>query len=292
MTDMVSASKTASRIGEKLVEILDVFDLSFFMAGVVAVGALLAVLLPSPGPFLEHVGLAVFGVVLGCYILGLVCFAVGRWIRSTAIISQLLQAERSSDLILMALKQQALVPAETPASRPMPRPAPSSAPSSAAPASPEPPYLMLERYFGCPSEQARDPENGSARLALYTRMWVHVRSYPELTESFSLLKRYWILAASYDGIAVATLLWLLPVWSSTTEWPPGLLPYGPPLASLGLVVASLFCWHRAIQYKHYQIEELVATVAHWLTLVGRPVLAEVEAGVAGRGAAATGDDAA
>jgi hypothetical protein len=42
--------------------------------------------------------------------------------------------------------------------------------------------------------------------------------------------------------------------------------------TLAIVGACIACWDRAREYKRYQIEEMVATVAHWLCLVGRPVL--------------------
>ena len=42
--------------------------------------------------------------------------------------------------------------------------------------------------------------------------------------------------------------------------------------TLAIGGACFACWHRALEYKRYQIEEMVATVAHWICLVGNPVL--------------------
>ncbi len=240
-----TSSRAASKLGEKLVEILDIFDLSFFMSGVVAASALLVYIKPPEDLLFRHTGVTIFGLVLSSYVLGLVCFAIGRWIRGSSFVNRMLQTVPSHVLFHAALEQQALVGEHDDA---------------------------LRRYFG----HSTDVTDPGARMAAYTRMWVHVRSFPELSESFALLKRYWILAASYDGVAIALLLWLIPVWTGLVGGPGE--PFWPVIWTLALPIASLFCWHRAIQYKHYQIEELVATTAHWLTLVGRPVLADLEAG--------------
>ena len=239
---MSDVGDAAARIGDKLSELLDVFDLSFFMSGALSMGAIL-MMLPEgvPNPLFvtkqdeQLPGTAVFALVLGSYVLGLFCFAVGRPFRGRALglYRWLRRQEERTDTSLMrdSLAAQGLERSEE-----------------------------LARYFGFDAERPGDPYT-----ALYTRMWVHVRTYVRLRESFSLLKRYWMLSAAYDGIAVAALLWLVPVWIG----PFGLaLPYQG-ASSLGIVLVSLACWHRAQLYKRYQVEEVVATVAHWVGLVGR-----------------------
>lgn len=233
---MSGLGDAASKIGEKVVEILDIFDLSFFISGAVVMAALLQLFGPLEKALDELEGAGVFGLVLGSYVLGLVCFAVGRPVRTA------LERRRTPDheLFHRALVQQGL-------------------------AEPGGPGDALRRHFGHGAE-VRDP---GVRMSMYTRMWAHVRCYPELQQSFSLLNRYWVLSASYDGLAVAALVWLLPVWQravhvqTTTE----LVWAG--LWTVLIAVALLACWHRAREYKRYQIEEIVATVAHWLSLVGR-----------------------
>lgn len=267
MSDLGDA---AARIGDKITELLDVFDLSFFMSGSLTTAAILLMLPPSvPNPLRgdQVSGAAIFGLVLGSYVLGLLCFSLGRPLRGRiglplyALVKRGLgsvwrrktkeaedQTRRNTvpfvehELILGALQAQGLREPE------------------------------LRRYFAFPAPGMEQDHRG-ALMALYTRMWVHVRSYSSLSESFALLKRYWMLSAAYDGIAIAALLWLLPIWTVLDD--NGVV--SPWVLTVAVLLAAFSCWHRAQQYKNYQIEELVATVAHWLSLLGRKDL-EVGAG--------------
>jgi hypothetical protein len=235
---MSGLGDAASKIGEKVVEILDIFDLSFFISGAVVMAALLQFFGPITEALDQLQGAGVFGLVLGSYVLGLVCFAVGRPVRT------LLERKRARrpdhELFHQALVQQGLGTAG--------------------------PDEALRRYFGHGVE-AQEP---AVRMAMYTRMWAHVRSYPELQQSFSLLNRYWVLSASYDGLAIAALVWLLPVWQKAwqLQWSQAGIGWAV-LWTLAILAALAACWHRSREYKRYQIEEIVATVAHWLCLVGR-----------------------
>jgi len=261
---MADLGDAAARIGDKLSELLDVFDLSFFMSGALAMGAVLMMLpedVPNPlfatTPDEQLPGTAVFALVLGSYVLGLFCFAMGRPLRGRALWLYRLvrrQKERSDNELMRDV-------------------------------------LVAQGLDGSPELALRfgfDPKrSGEPYTALYTRMWVHVRTYMSLRESFSLLKRYWMLSAAYDGIAIAALMWLVPVWIGPFGW----APLYDGAATVGILLVSLACWHRAQLYKRYQIEEVVATVAHWLSLVGKSELEgagverapSVEGGSAGDG---------
>src|SRR5438477_2603680 len=80
--DVTEALKSLiARIGD----IFGVFDLSFFVAGAVCLGALVFGTYIGIGDRLfEHVnlkdlsGLEIAAVIIACYVLGLVCFAIGR----------------------------------------------------------------------------------------------------------------------------------------------------------------------------------------------------------------------
>jgi hypothetical protein len=253
---MSGLGDAASKIGEKVVEILDIFDLSFFISGAVVMAAILQLLGPLERALDELQGAGVFGLVLGSYVLGLVCFAVGRPVRTT--LDRRRKGQPDHVLFHQALVQQGL----------------GVGPCAQA----------LREHFGHGVE-ATDP---AVRMAMYTRMWAHVRSYPELQQSFSLLNRYWVLSASYDGLAVAALVWLLPVWQTAVQEQSLPALTWAVLWSSMIAVALWACWHRAREYKRYQIAELVATVAHWLSLVGRRELAGAGAGL---GQTAAHDDA-
>lgn len=252
MSDLGDA---AARVGDKITELLDVFDLSFFMSGSLSMAAILLMLpasVPNPVRGDAVSGSAVFGLVLGSYVLGLLCFALGRPLRGYigmpvwGLVKRVQRVLRRSsggtsnvvfvehELVRAALKAQSVKDED------------------------------LARWFSFSAAAAEDPR---AVMALYTRMWVHVRSYAALSESFALLKRYWMLSAAYDGIAIAVLVWLFPVWFVFGVVRP---PYANPWFLTGVIVLATFaCWHRAQAYKRYQIEEIVATVAHWLSLLGR-----------------------
>lgn len=239
---MSGLGDAASKIGEKIVEILDIFDLSFFISGAVVMAALLQLFGPLDVALDQLEGAGVFGLVLGSYVLGLVCFAVGRPLRTR--LDRRDQKRPDHVLFHEALLQQGL-----------------DAPG---------PGDALRRYFGHGAE-ASDP---AVRMALYTRMWAHVRCYPALQQSFALLNRYWVLSACYDGLAIAGLVWLLPVWQKAMQqqWSATGIAWAL-VWTLAIAAGFRACWHRAREYKRYQIEELVATVAHWLCLVGRRELA-------------------
>jgi hypothetical protein len=236
---MSGLGEAASKIGEKIVDILDVFDLSFFISGAVVMAALLQLFGPLDEALDQLEGAGIFGMVLGSYVLGLVCFAVGRPVRMALGAKR--NAKADHEVFHEALVRQGLD---------------------------ERANAALLRYFGH-DVGVSDPV---LRTAMYTRMWAHVRSFPELQSSFSLLNRYWVLSASYDGIAIAALVWLLPVWQPFVNAPGAASAAWAVVWTLAILLAVVACWHRALEYKRYQIEELVATVAHWLCLVGRPVL--------------------
>jgi hypothetical protein len=148
-------------------------------------------------------------------------------------------------------------------------------------------FAALFGYRAPASPERLSAADEEALSQLYTRLWAHVRSYDSLLESFSLLKRYWVLSASYDGMAIAVLAWLFPILASTDGNAKSIVLAGVFIVLiLGALVA---CWHRAREYKRYQVVELVATVAHWMTTVGRPELREIEGGEA-RSGAGEGED--
>lgn len=265
-----SASRTASKIAEKVVEILDVFDFSFFISGAMVSAALLVFFENEvEDQLVRHTGISIFGLVVGSYVLGLVCFAIGRpsrvrvqrwWAELRARKGDHGPWRRSSQNLLLyeTLLAQGLILREGPAGE--------------GPAS----FAALFGYRAPASPEQLSTADEEALSQLYTRMWVHVRSYDTMEESFSLLKRYWVLSASYDGMSVAVLAWLFPLLASTEGNAKSIV-----LAVIFIVLivgALVACWHRAREYKRYQVVELVATVAHWMTTSGRSVLREIEQG--------------
>ena len=214
---MGSLAEAAGKFAEKLADVLDVFDLSFFVAGSAALGAFLV--------WLSQNGVAVpdglsadraLVAVIAAYLLGLVTYALGRAIRRRGLerIPQLAGHDNAKRMAQLYAEHQ----------------------------------LQHVSDF---ARYATQPD------ALYSRLWVLVRTEASLRETYSLVRRYWILGAAYDGIGFASLVWLLPVVGLETS----LLVRA--LLALGLVSSALLAWRQASMYHRYQVDELAATAAHW-----------------------------
>ena len=123
--------------------------------------------------------------------------------------------------------------------------------------------LDLASYLDKRAEPS-DLAVSDARLrSLYNRLWVHVRTIPELSSTFALVKRYWVLAATFDGMGAALLAWEWPLLASSGTV---LTPLTTGVAAVGLLVSAIVCWRQATEYRAYQVDELVATVVHWQAL--------------------------
>lgn len=93
---------------------------------------------------------------------------------------------------------------------------------------------------------------------LYERLWVDIRESRKHASSFSVLNRYWVMAATYDGIAMSSLIWFLALvtapplpWNDRDLW-----------LLLFFVLASAGVFFRqGHNYFKYQILEIVATLA-------------------------------
>lgn len=223
---MKELGESLSSVAERVSGFFDIFDLSFIVSGTASLSAFVvwwkvserSFPLPLEGWF------RVFALLLGCYLSGLVCFAVGRWIRVGN--QRSLTGPRFDDAFAKILRAHGLLHKE--------------------------PFVTYIQ---------RGDSRGIWRL--YVRLWAEVRQTPSLHSSLLLLNRYWVLAATYDGVATAALVWALVIlgWVLGIGLDPSLNPKaGVPLL-LALVLMALSCWREAGRYLEYQIEELVATIA-------------------------------
>ncbi|MFT3776136.1 MAG: hypothetical protein QM820_63140 [Minicystis sp.] len=230
-----------ARVGE----IFGVFDLSFFVAGAVCFGALAfgAYVYYGSGKF-EGIqidkwsGLQVGAVVLSCYVLGLVCFAVGRRVRRKIHSEDDFYVRLPDELDRFDLRAHYAR------------------------------FLPKD-----PDEKASDKAKADHRdlvvehsKLLYTRLWAEARQNKQLASSFALLVRYWVMAAMCDGLAVAFALWFLVwiYWVWLAEQPDLTRPGSPFIQCAGagiLLSAAWFCLGEAKRYGDYQMSELLATLA-------------------------------
>ncbi len=211
---------------ERIADFFDIFDLSFLVSGVTSAGAIAFWTWKAQidTPSIPKGWIGGVGLVIGGYVMGLVCFAMGRWIRR-GWRKRRAESGFFEDFVKV-LKGHGL--SETP-----------------------PFSTYLER------------KELSGDWCLYVRLWAELRDALQLKSSYSLLRRYWVMAATYDGLAVALICWFFAVLvcvfgiggaQAIDPW------FGVP-AMIGLVVAAAACSREGGRYERYQVEELVATIA-------------------------------
>jgi len=211
---------------QRIAEFFDIFDLSFLLSGAVVLGALQFWLWRidiSLPP--AFTGFVFYAaLVIAAYIAGLLCFCLGRWIRLRW------RSERfkggAADRFLPILKGHGL---------------------DAAPGFAE--YL------------ARNASGGEEKL--YVRLWAELRDCPDLAASHALLRRYWVMAATCDGMVVALIVWIF-VLAACAFGLGGAQQIDKCAAGtsiLGLALAAIACRYEAGRYVLYQMQELVATIA-------------------------------
>jgi hypothetical protein len=98
---------------------------------------------------------------------------------------------------------------------------------------------------------------------LYIRMWSEIAQSQSGSVTFQNLSRYWVMAATYDGVGFSLLLWggvlLLTGCELFVQH-----TLSARLSIFGALVAWLFAlvaFKRAADYYEYQIEDVVASLA-------------------------------
>lgn len=220
---MKDAATALAALLERLGRFFDIFDLSFIVSGATSVGAI-AFILHVVGLQLPSLSgwLAVGAILLSSYVAGLLCFAAGRWMR---LGTRWPRARFDFDLHFdSVLSGHGL----------------KDVPEIVS-------YLSRSQYRGI--------------WRLYVRFWAEARHAPALTDSVALLNRYWVMAATYDGMAVALLTWILAtiVWAVHVQSWVAYVTAGAAVVVLILMVAA--CLREAARYVYYQVEELVAAIA-------------------------------
>jgi hypothetical protein len=166
---------------------------------------------------------SVFAILIGSYVSGLLCFAAGRWLR---------MGERKGkdendldDRFRNILTAHGLTEID-----------------------------VFKDYL------ERKPR-GIWRL--YIRLWAEARHSKELSPSLLHLNRYWVMAATYDGLTVALIPCIVVVESEFARlakvslWPA--VAGGTALVVI-LILLMLACSREAGRYFEYQVEELVAAI--------------------------------
>jgi hypothetical protein len=249
---MSEVAKAVKPLFDKFIDFFDIFDLSFFVSGATFVAAIAwAGLTPALAQLigLESIddegiwfannavpSVAVAMLVLASYVSGMTCFALGRFIRKWVFRGKdrLTGAHRKRPNTLFdELVRHGILERRGAGFR-------VSKHGRRIP--------WLARYVDVDPNEMQD-------TALYVRMWAEVRQRERLSPSFSLLRRYWVSAATLDGLFVAFGTWavLLALDAEVAkEW-------FPPIAT---VIGATFCLREAQRYGVFQREELIATLLH------------------------------
>lgn len=256
---MLEALATAIRpILQRIADFFDLFDLSFFVSGGIS---LMAVLYLARGSGVEMPGQPGVGWALAClvlaYFLGLICFAVGRSLRRfLGWVRGVVRDLRNTPTTPFAQRLYEMVSDHG---------------------------LVEDDIVG--TYVSRDGPAPAAKGRLYSRMWAEIRERPDLKESFDFIQHSWILAATYDGVAAAALMWagalllgkelaasVAIAATGTTTLPDGLLdpqaavtmlqePLVTPIV-VALAVFAVIASFEARRHGEHQAEALIATMAH------------------------------
>lgn len=218
--------------------------LSFSIAGATCLGALVFAWVQLVGEKIYDGLMQGWGIVLilvTCYVLGMICFAAGRWIRVTLfergqrwlrkITHYPKSSSRSNKFFLAVLRDHSLSQHE-----------------------------LFQQYLLKDGSADCDPHG-----RLYTRLWTEVRQSQQLSASYTLLNRYWFMTGTYDGLATALMVWvaIVVVWMLGVGNPTHKLALFPGIILCGiLMLLAITCWREADRYRQYQIEELVSTIAY------------------------------
>ena len=251
-TFLESLAEAIKALFSKVGDFFDVFDLSFFISGGVALLALLflsdALGLSWPadaGGAAEAAAETAAGavgadaasseattisttvvLVLSTYVMGLVTFAVGRSIRRL--------------LPLHWVERMLKIP---------------SGQSEEHLAT-----LLRAQDFGAELDRIHASQ-ATALATIYPRLWAKLRQTAELGPSFALIRSYWVRSAIYDGLVAAAGLWLVALWSIPDDRVMELWTRDPRgLISWMIGFAAVFCMSEARRCDRYQREELIATL--------------------------------
>jgi hypothetical protein len=99
--------------------------------------------------------------------------------------------------------------------------------------------------------------------ALYPRLWAEATSRLSDKAAYRHLLRFWVTAATYDGLGAALLVWAavaLVVGCSRPAEPP-ISPCLGGICSLLFVGAAFLALHRGALYLRYQVEDLITALA-------------------------------
>lgn len=229
---MSEVVKTLEPIFQKIADFFNLFDLSFIISGVITSSAI-AFFLHSTGQInfndIHIHGFLFFAAIAVIYAVGLVSWVIGRYFRTVF--------PRYIHVHHKFVEHKATND------------------------------LLYKRYV---SDDIKDVSLLEKKMkTLYGYLWVLVRENLADKESYSLLKRYWVQTATFDGLVTSFCLWGLVFFSILFISPIHNLTLSEQghsinklIGCIGLglaIISMLVVLSEAIRYKKYQMGELVDT---------------------------------
>jgi hypothetical protein len=210
---------------DRIGEFFHLFDLSFFVSGFVLLGAFafLYIKLQLPRTLPIDGWLKVVGVIIAIYVNGLVAFAAGRLLNGKMFRSPALEEDFMDAINIHDLNSG-----------------------------------RISDYI----ENFKDNELRKRTWRLYIRMWAEIAHREPTSIAYRHLTRYWVMAATYDGVGFALWVWAIVLF--LTQFSIFTTPLPQWLANIGafvLAVAGLLSFIRGAAYYKYQVEDVVAELA-------------------------------
>ena len=230
---MEEVGKAFKSIFDKLSDFFDILDLSFFVSGVALTLSILFWLNQRDLCTFQEIqfnGILIVYILI-CYINGMIAFALGRWIRMGMwenIKSKLFK--KNDRFKSFEIYFEEMIKAHGLENNP-----------------------TIEKYL---------ERKGAWRL--YIRLWAVIRENKKYANSLSVIKRYWVMAATFDGLSIFSLIAIL----ITSDFGFGII--GKKIithcwAVYPILIIFLFtffaCIREAGRCVEHQIEEVVATIA-------------------------------
>lgn len=236
---MKEFSEVLKEILGKIGDFFSILDLSFFVSGSVCLAALVFLWakineVKKLTDVLSLInGFIIIAVILACYVLGLICFASGRWIRDHIKNYDRLLSQR----LCILIKAHGLSDKK-----------------------PFNEYLNRRKNEYKNDDFAGYSDKDIYLVRLYIRLWAEVRQQENLAPSLYMINQFWVKAATYDGLAMSLIIWsiVMLILKYYQELTLGITI----ILFVSFIIFAAACFKEAERYVFFQLEELVATLAY------------------------------